>query len=79
LHQAVVEFAPLLLSKFDQCIGPGLQFGDSPIPARNCGSVSSDVHVLDRRVRILYESMFYIQGAELREQGRHLMQISEGD
>jgi hypothetical protein len=44
----------------DQCIGPGLEFRGSPIPAGNCGSVSSDVYVLDRHVCILYEFMFYI-------------------
>jgi hypothetical protein len=44
----------------DQCIGPGPEFGDSPIPAGNCGPVSSDIHMLDRHVRILYEFMFYI-------------------
>jgi hypothetical protein len=44
----------------DQCIGPGPEFRGSPIPAGNCGPVSSDVYVLDRHVRILYEFMFYI-------------------
>jgi hypothetical protein len=34
---------------------------DSPIPARNCWPVSSDVYVLDRHVRILYKFMFYIK------------------
>jgi hypothetical protein len=43
----------------DQCIGPDPEFGDSSIPAGNCGPVSSDI--LERRVRILYELMFYIK------------------
>jgi hypothetical protein len=44
----------------DQCIGPGSEFGDSPDPAKNCGPVSSDIHVLGRHVHIFYEFMFYI-------------------
>jgi hypothetical protein len=44
----------------DQCIGPGPKSWDSPIPTGNCGPVSSDIHMLDRHVRILYEFMFYI-------------------
>jgi hypothetical protein len=44
----------------DQCIGPGPEFRDSPIPAGNCGPVSSDVHVLDRHVCILYKIYVYI-------------------
>jgi hypothetical protein len=60
-HPAVVvEFAPLLVCRADQGIGPGTEFSDFPIPAGNCGFVSSDVHVLDRHVCILYEFIFYI-------------------
>jgi hypothetical protein len=51
---------PLLVCRVDQCIDPGPEFGDSSIPAGNCGPISSDVYVLDRHVRILYEFMFYI-------------------
>jgi hypothetical protein len=47
----------VLVCRADQCIGPGPEFGDSPIPAGNCGPVSSDIHMLDRHVRILYEFM----------------------
>jgi hypothetical protein len=39
---------------------PRFGFGDSPIPAGNCGPISSDIHMLDRHVRILYKFMFYI-------------------
>jgi hypothetical protein len=62
-HPAVaVEFAPpLLVCRADQCIVPSLEFGDSPIPAGNCGPVSSDIHMLDGHVRILYKFMFYIK------------------
>jgi hypothetical protein len=59
VHPAV-EFAPLLVCRADQCMGPGLESLYSPIPARNCGPVSSDVHVLNRHVRILYEFMVNI-------------------
>jgi hypothetical protein len=38
-----------------QCIGQGPESGNSSIPAGNCGPVSSDLYVLDRHVRILYE------------------------
>jgi hypothetical protein len=53
-------FAPLLVCRAHQCIGPSPEFGDSPIPAGNCGPVSSDIHMLDRHVCILYKFMFYI-------------------
>jgi hypothetical protein len=46
-------------------MGPGPESWDSPIPAGNCGPVSSDLHVLDRRVRILYKFMFYIYISKL--------------
>jgi hypothetical protein len=54
------NFSPLLVCGADQYIVPGPEFGDSLIPAENCGPVSSDVHVLDRHVCILYKFMFYI-------------------
>jgi hypothetical protein len=43
----------------DQCIGSSPEFEDSPVPAGNCGPVSSGVHMLDRHVHILYNFMFY--------------------
>jgi hypothetical protein len=48
-----------LVCRVDQCISPGPEFRDYPIPAGNCGPISSDLHVLDRHVRILYKFMFY--------------------
>jgi hypothetical protein len=43
LHPAVlVEFAPPASVSVYR---PGQEFGDSPIPAGNCGPVSSDVHI----------------------------------
>jgi hypothetical protein len=56
----ILDCAPLLVCKADQYIGPSVEFGDSPVPAGNCGPVSSGVHMLDRHVCILYEFMFYI-------------------
>jgi hypothetical protein len=36
---------PLLVCRADQCMGPGLESWDSPIPAGNCGPVNSDAYV----------------------------------
>jgi hypothetical protein len=60
LLPVVVEFLPLLVCRADQCMDPGPELGDSYIPAGNCGPVTYDGHILDRRVRILYKLMFYI-------------------
>jgi hypothetical protein len=51
----VVEFAPLLVCRADQCIGPDPEFGDSTIPAGNCGPVSSDIHMKVSTYRHLYK------------------------
>jgi hypothetical protein len=67
VHPIDVEFGPpLLVFRVDQCMGPGPKTWDSLIPAGNCGPVSSDEHVLDRRVCILYKFMFYVFGRALR-------------
>jgi hypothetical protein len=50
---------PLLVCRVDQCMGPGSESWDSPIPAGKCGPISSDVYMLDRHVHILYKFMFY--------------------
>jgi hypothetical protein len=54
----------------DQCIGPGPEFGNSRIPAGNCGPVSSDIHMFDGHVCILYKFMFYIYMGEQSEWSR---------
>jgi hypothetical protein len=41
-------------------MGPGLVSWDFSISAKNCGHVSSDVHMLDIYVRILYKFIFCI-------------------
>jgi hypothetical protein len=51
--------SPLLVCRADQCIGPGPESRGFPIPAGNCGPVSSDVYVLDRHVHILYICFIY--------------------
>jgi hypothetical protein len=56
-------------------MGPGPKSWDSPISAGNCGPVSSDVHMLVRRVCILYGLMFYIYMWEIITDARAIVVI----
>jgi uncharacterized protein (DUF2141 family) len=49
-----VEFPLLLACRAEQCMGPRPEFGDSSIPAGNCGPVSSDASRSKQRKRHLF-------------------------
>jgi hypothetical protein len=69
---AVVEFTPPPLQG-GSVYGSRSEVLGFPYP---CGLVSSDVHMLDRHVRILYEFMFYIYNGRMARVRHGLSMVS---